>query len=879
MHAKILSFLLLFSLLGPNAVFAQNTLVSISRNRAGHFQVNIDQNAPTMDAGSNVKAILLRVPQHNGIQFRINPRSNVAELVLKQGPKGLVDTSGPVGVTLSYSIDSTLTIGGTNLAGSSLNAVITIKAVGGQTTDTTITLDITSASTGGGTDQHALTATVNPATPIYLPGNLYYDAKALLNPKTSQQEWDNILRYYSISAPAHQDILNAIYSGKNLFLKSVFKDTSHTQFQTLQQQHRNTTAGAQGLETTIQSLASGAGSGLGGLDVTNIADGVAKFMVKRAKEELTIAFFEKFKELIAKPQFVDLRTIFPNTYQALTIIGDQIYNYTGYIQTLRESFQKDLTALLANLPTVITNHPSFFNAHKDLAAILNSACYIGGDLRDKVHPGDILANYPVDYLNDLNLGIKGSVQTVQLLSFALKDSSSLTDSVYWVSGKKIAALVKDTTFFKTWLGLIYQKALTFDNNTGPIIFENNVSLDTIINRTFGDFSTTAAFVMNLGNKFDKLNTSIKQFKKSTNDSITLQQYTGYFTATIGLIQQCTQITTIKQFNHLISTDAQAKMNQLFDISNSAADLVLSISRRSYSSAIVDASHIYDVIKATPSAVDAATVNASATPSKTTKKLKKIVINSIKQTTNTTALANLSIQGVVNTNMTTADSAALSNKDTLANLQAAGTVKDNLFKFGSFMAAMVQAQNSNDVESVIEAFALPAGSSRIKRESPFNVSLNSYLGLYYGHEAVSGIKDGLAFNSYGVTAPIGIAISWGHSILFKGTGEDGWKNNKLGWSTSLFISLVDLGTIASYRISNDSVAQVPTIQLKDLFSPGAFISLGIPKTPVSLNFGAQFGPNLRSVASAQNSYEQKSYVRYSVSVLVDIPLLNLYTKSR
>jgi len=34
---------------------------------------------------------------------------------------------------------------------------------------------------------------------------------------------------------------------------------------------------------------------IGGLDITNIADGFAKFLVERTKEELATAFFEKFK--------------------------------------------------------------------------------------------------------------------------------------------------------------------------------------------------------------------------------------------------------------------------------------------------------------------------------------------------------------------------------------------------------------------------------------------------------------------------------------------------------------------------------------------------------------------------------------------------------
>jgi len=76
-----------------------------------------------------------------------------------------------------------------------------------------------------------------------------------------------------------------------------------------------------------------------------------------------------------------------------------------------------------------------------------------------------------------------------------------------------------------------------------------------------------------------------------------------------------------------------------------------------------------------------------------------------------------------------------------------------------------------------------------------------------------------------------------------------------------------------------VNEVPSIQLKDIFSPGLFFSLGLPKSPISLNLGAQVGPNLRKVTVAENDYSGSTYLRFSLSVLVDIPLLNFYTKTK
>ena len=76
-------------------------------------------------------------------------------------------------------------------------------------------------------------------------------------------------------------------------------------------------------EASLTSL-SALFSSVGGLDVTQFADGLTKFLVKRTKEELNIAFFSNFYNVLEKPEFKDLQTVFPQTYRALKIIGNEI---------------------------------------------------------------------------------------------------------------------------------------------------------------------------------------------------------------------------------------------------------------------------------------------------------------------------------------------------------------------------------------------------------------------------------------------------------------------------------------------------------------------------------------------------------------------------
>jgi hypothetical protein len=205
------------------------------------------------------------------------------------------------------------------------------------------------------------------------------------------------------------------------------------------------------------------------------------------------------------------------------------------------------------------------------------------------------------------------------------------------------------------------------------------------------------------------------------------------------------------------------------------------------------------------------------------------------------------------------------------IEAVEYTQSRLAKYGSFMATVSTAKTSDEVAKAIDAAALPLGSSRIKRETAFNVAVNAYVGPYIGYEKIRGVDSSEKINAYGITAPIGFSVSRGRSILF-------FPSKKHRASSSIFFSLIDLGALTAFRFTNDSAEKVPTIELKDIFSPGIFYSHGFGKTPISLNIGYQAGPLLRRVSGDENEFS-KSYTRLSISLLVDIPVFNLYSRVR
>jgi hypothetical protein len=160
-------------------------------------------------------------------------------------------------------------------------------------------------------------------------------------------------------------------------------------------------------------------------------------------------------------------------------------------------------------------------------------------------------------------------------------------------------------------------------------------------------------------------------------------------------------------------------------------------------------------------------------------------------------------------------------------------------------------------------------------------LNGYIGATGGLEYIPALAQNKWGWVAGITAPVGIAFSWGNKCEYKDGQVMVHKNGNRygGKSLTAFVSIIDVGALASYRLQHDSSSVVPQIQLKNIISPGLFFYYGFGKTPVSLGVGAQFGPQLREVSGTAVNLQQNYYVKIGASLVVDIPFFNIYTKTR
>lgn len=188
------------------------------------------------------------------------------------------------------------------------------------------------------------------------------------------------------------------------------------------------------------------------------------------------------------------------------------------------------------------------------------------------------------------------------------------------------------------------------------------------------------------------------------------------------------------------------------------------------------------------------------------------------------------------------------------------------KYAGFIANALSAESKDDLMDALDTSANPVGSYRIKRNSTFNISVNAYAGGFAG----IGPNDAMV---YGFTAPVGIYAGWGN--IWKEESENPLKGVD-GKSFGLFVPLVDVGAVTAFRLQ-DEETEMADVSWGNVFAPGAYLTFGFGKCPISLNLGGQMGPELTKVNSdGKPEFVEKEWY-WRAGVVVDISLFDLYTK--
>lgn len=865
---KLVLFTFYLALMGP--LFAEQGTFTVSRDAAGNISVT---NATDLTKKYTELVLIFEgIPGTSKIDF-VNPDGNGS--LFGEGNAKLLNTIGTDNGNNTFSITIIQNQGNyvlKNATSPSLTTAFLIE-VDGKTSTIPFQLELipTTSPTTPPSLNPSTTAALSAKGKDYKPGYLLYDALCMKENLKDEAFVREILKYYKIESST--DLAYNHYL-KNI-VPNVFPNT-----------HSGDKTG---------NLTASVFSTVGNLDVTNFADGLAKFIVDRTKQELNIAFFDKFKEVLSDPRYVDLKTVFPETYEVLMVIDNQIYNYDNYLQALRSAFDRDLSNLPNNLPSIIDNHSAYFDANPGLKVILQSSFYIAQQVQLKEHPGQLIANYPVDEFMGTRAGIDQNIapsfKTVQLISRSFK---SKTDSLhYWANDSLIKKLFNDDVAVKIYLGLLVQQA-----KQDHIVFRGKENKDKglweIIDNSYAEYrgyEEYKNFFRTVSSKMRAIESGIDALQTSDKDSLRIEKYHDIAGKALDLMDYLITVEKMPFFPKK-DLDIAGKAGIYIYSARTASDIVIDVNRKQYASAIMKTVMLYDTIFQKDSvdtyirkayekkyAKKASQIRKQLSDvRKEQEKLKEQLIGKTPTVAQKKSLAdtsvkidNLSKQLDVIVRDSSNTNLFKKWEDSIRN-ELSMTMK-SLLKYGTFMSTIIDAKTSDDVEAAIESAALPAGSARIKRESTFNIALNAYCGPYMGYERVYDLDPKWmsarksTVNSYGLTAPVGISISYGGNC----------KKAKNHSSYSLFLSVIDVGAIASFRFSDTTTEVLPTIQLKNILSPGIFFSYGIPTLPISVNAGWQMGPLLRKVDAQidENSYSDR-YGRISLSICIDIPIVNFYT---
>jgi hypothetical protein len=539
----------------------------------------------------------------------------------------------------------------------------------------------------------------------------------------------------------------------------------------------------------VSGVSAVSGVALGGPFSANVvAQGLAGFLAKRTKAELTAAFFQEFKDTLNQHPFAKL--VFPETVRVLNQIDQELYQFDPFIESLRSSFGDDLSMLPGNFSHLLRsdqlNIKPFYRVMATDGLNLTQMALNGQSPSDLIsYMASPLAYYqePIAQIGLVDVQQKqlveaaGYFQAVELLDNSLHRSEVDHN---WMTDTEVREVLRNPVVQQLYLGLLWQRAkgIKLGDDLLRDLLGKAQSLGTW--RTFFRSMSANAAAMD---EWQTTETTKKSFANvSRVDSANLEVWVRKFNFTVRLLRFGLEwCKTLKP---------EAQIPLWVDNTLTAAEQVgrlhFQVKRENYSAAI------------------------------------------------STAASMLTTLEVPNKNV------------------------ESFFYYSSFIALMAQARTPEEAERAIERFALPTGSSRMKKvPGRTTVAIQAFTGASGGGEKREG-RDFTAVAA--LSAPVGLSLNRG-------------SDDRRYWG--IFIPVIDVGALTAFQFSNDYYNDLPSLKWANLIAPGIYLTQGWKgKRPLAWGVGAQLGPSLRTV-SADQRLDTSGGFRLGAFLTVDIPMFYLF----
>jgi hypothetical protein len=632
----------------------------------------------------------------------------------------------------------------------------------------------------------------------------------------------SILARNAHSADTTFSTLSPLYAG-NTYLNWIFSnDNNRVQLALEAGRSQQVT---EALANTVPDLGGSIiGSGSGLPTVNTLVEGLADFYIQRVNDEVDEAFFIHLQNVLG--QYKELGILFPKTLASLSKIS--VTSYTQSLNALKSAYQTDLKNLLGNVSglTTLTKYQTLIRNHPVLTTLFATCDIIAMVRAGKSVPDMLYSINNQPYIQSTGTNdYSSAVKLAAVISNAFVDvqiGGPATTSLNWITPSKLKILKNDTVF-RLFMGLFAQNA------TGIKI--GNFDFSQTLFKNSAAVISGKYIIYNFPQAFSALTVQIDSANSAKSISSKVNYYINIAGQTLDLANLALGILPSDQTS-TVRADIQKIKTTYLPLFYQADSVIYHIQNKEYGAAIYAADTLVNQVmnalnldykKAIGGAADSLKTTGSTAQMGTT------LNNEIKKLAADTALIH--------------------------------DVQTFYLKYGSFIAAIAEAQNPTDVKNAIQTFALPTGSSRIKKEHYFSWGINSYVGFYHSWNTNSA-QNNMPAQEWGITAPIGIAVNAGHF---------------LGGSITSYFGVIDIGAIFSYTASTNNTVQ-SQIKLGQILSPSAGLAYGFPiikkyNIPLSVGANYQWGPELKNVDNNGNSVLSKFTGRFNIFLAIDLPMFN------
>lgn len=310
---------------------------------------------------------------------------------------------------------------------------------------------------------------------------------------------------------------------------------------------------------------------------TSVIDAIARTIVKHFKEELDIAYLQRFRDSLAKIQ--EFQLLFPATYKVIENMDP--YDYNLFLSTLQESAQSDIATMPDNLKNTLQydlNNQKIKD--RDAGYYFLISLDVMNALQKSEHPAiafsDISRNGFVDSISDQN--VRAVFKTVIILSRSIENA----DGNGWVKDEKLFQLAGGSSSSDTlrhlFLGLMYEKEKADLQN----ISVGNTNLKALIDSNATAFLKLANVTLGDAAKAQRMIADINA--KNSAGTLSFDDYTTYIGSTLDMVKDVVN-------NWPGGADLHKLKTKYIPASEDGLDLVKNAHDKKYGMAFIDAVHI------------------------------------------------------------------------------------------------------------------------------------------------------------------------------------------------------------------------------------------------------------------------------------------------